>query len=158
MDHWIWKWREKEEEKEEWHQPKRKVVAYYILIITNITCTDELFTIRAGTCIKKWNRMDFDFMLWHQPHFFLDNLRSQSQIFIHFDVHRKRTFVCCDSSRKWTPPLVHVHYGIWRKTQSTLSMCSPLAWVAQAPLVNLFCSALPKSQRNWPPKAQVSQH
>ncbi len=39
--------------------------------IFKITCTDELSTILPVTCIKKGNRVNFDFMLTLKKDFFL---------------------------------------------------------------------------------------
>jgi len=72
--------------------------------------------------------------------------------------NRRKTCACCDSSRKSTPPHAPVHYGTWRKRQTTLCMSSPSACLGRARWANPCASERPRRPRPRPLRVKVKWH
>lgn len=69
--------------------------------------------------------------------------------------NRRKTCACCDSSRKSTPPHAHVHYGTWRKRQTTSCMFSPSACLGRAHWANRCASGHQRRPRLRPLRVKV---
>lgn len=66
-----------------------------------------------------------------------------------------RMCACFDSFRKSTPPHAPVHYGTWRKRQSTLCTSSPSACLGRVLWANPCASERPRRPRLRPLRVKV---
>lgn len=71
--------------------------------------------------------------------------------------NRRKTCACCDSSRKSTPPRDPVHYGTWRKRQTTLCMSSPSPCLGRAHWANRCASGRRRRPRLRPLRVKVKR-
>lgn len=72
--------------------------------------------------------------------------------------NRRKTCACCGSSRKSTPPRAPVHYGTWRRRQTTSCMSSPSACLGRARWANPCASGRRRRPRLRPLRVKVKRH
>lgn len=71
--------------------------------------------------------------------------------------NRRKMCACFDSSRKSTPPRAPVHYGTWRKRQTTLCMSSPSACLGRVRWANPCASERQRRPRLRPLRVKVNR-
>lgn len=72
-------------------------------------------------------------------------------------LNRRKMCACFDSSRKSTPPRAPVHYGTWRKRQTTLCTSSPSACLGRVRWANPCASERQRRPRHRPLRVKVKK-